>query len=285
MAILTSITITPSNPFKLVSTTQMFTLTAHYSDAADDATIGIDPTTAWASSDTAVATINNSAGPTKGLATILTISGSTTITATYGGFNATTVLRVGLANYSRIIEPTVEGDRVGEADPANAPISRLTVSNISAYTGGVVFVNSLASAGGPIGYTVVSGHPNNSIYIANDVQSAGDWVQVNSSGNTTKTFSGSQRNAGVVGSMSVDISGVQLLTGGNPVFIQTSGPAYVFATAPINIGDFLGPDSNGKVKQILFDPATPTPILGYALEGHGETFSGMVLMQIQICGE
>ncbi len=288
MANLTSITIAPSNPFILVSTVQAFTLTAHFSDAADDPTVGTDPTTNWSSSDTAVATISNS-GPSKGQATALTISGYSIITATYGGKTTTTVLRVGLANYARTIEPIVEGVRTSETtmNAAHNPITNLASPTISAFTGSVTFSNFNATSGGPIGYTLVSGHPGNFTrpYIANEAQSIGQWVQQNVSSLATTAFNVSYKNLGIVQSVSMDANGAQLVSGGNPVLVQISGEGYVFATGPINSGDFLGPDANGKVKTVPFDPATPTPVLGFALEGDGVSFPGMVLMRIQICGE
>lgn len=288
MATLTSVTITPANPFILVSNTQLFILTAHFSDAPDDPNAGIDPTTVWSSSDITVATISNTI-PTKGVATAQTISGSTIITATYGGKTATTILRVGLANYSRIVEPTVEGVKVGEtiANAAHNPISRLSAPIISMFTGGVAFSNANATSGGPIGYTIVSGHPDNftQLYIANEQQQVGQWVQLNSSSYATTSFNVNQKNLGVVSSVSLNSSGNQLTAGGNPSLVQIAGEAYVFATPPINAGDFLGPDINGNVKQVPFDPGMPTPILGFALDGYGATYDGMVLMRIQICGE
>jgi hypothetical protein len=289
MANLTSITISPSNPYNLVSTTRVFTATAHFSDAPPS-DVSLDPTTIWASSDTAVATISNSGG-SKGTATTLTISGSTVISATYGGKTGTTVLRVGLANYTRIVEPTVEDVRIGETvgNAAHNPIRRLTVPSISMFTGGITFQNSDGYAGGPaIGYTTVSGHPGNltRLYTADEAQPDGYWVELdNTTGFVTMTFNPSQRSVGVVSSVAVDVSGNQILGGGTPVVVQIAGEAFVAATGPINAGDFLGPDSNGKIKMVPFNPASPTPILGYALENFEASFIGRVLMRIQICGE
>lgn len=289
MANLTSITISPANPYILVSTTQAFIATAHFSDAPD-ATITTDPTTLWASSDTSVATISNS-GMTKGTATALTISGSSVISATYGGKVGTTILRVGLANYTRIVEKTVEDVRIGETvlNAAHNPILRLSVPNISMFTGGVTFINTDGYAGGPpIGWTTVSGHPGNftRLYITNEADQDGYWVQLNNTNNyVTTSFNVNQRNVGVVSSTPVDVSGNPLASGGTPVLVQIAGEAYVAATGPINAGDFLGPDTNGKVKMVTFNPAAPTPILGYALENFAASFAGKVLMRIQICGE
>ncbi len=288
MATLTSITIDPSNPFKLVNTTQAFTATAHFSDA-DDADITQEPTASWASSEETIATITTSG--TKGIATTLTLSGSTIISVTYGDITATTILKVGLANYTRMIEQTVEGIKVGETSetaPHN-PLSKLAVPYISMLTGGVTFVNLTGVSGDPIGYTTVSGHPGDfsKLYISNELQDIGYWVQLNEDGYATTAFDSSYRNLGVVSSICLDADDNQLAEGGNPVLVQIAGDAYVQATGPINSGDFLGPDdsNDGKVKMITFDPESPTPILGFALEAYEATYSGMVLMRIQICGE
>lgn len=277
MATLTSISIAPSNPFSLISSTVSFTATAHFSDTT---TSSITTDAVWTSSDTAVATISNTAG-TIGRATTQTISGSTTITATYGGKAGTTVLRVGLANYIRIVEPTVD------ATSAHNPIQKFSVPNTSMFTGGVVFVNT-TNVSTQIGYTTVSGHPGDfcKLYNTNQELSDGYWVQLNVSGLATTTFGGTQRNLGVVSSTPLNVNGIQIGTGFKaPILVQIAGEAYVFATSPIASGDFLGPDTNGKIKTITFDPENPTPILGFALESYGTTYDGMVLMRIQICGE
>lgn len=286
MPTLTSITITPTDPFVLVNTTVNFTATAHFSDAAD-LDVTQEPTTAWASSNTTIATITTSG--TKGVATILTLSGSTIISVTYGDITATTILKVGLANYTRIIEQTVEAVKVGETTltAAHNPISKLSVPYVSMLTGGVTFVNAIGNSDGPIGYTTVSGHPGDfsKLYIANEEQSDGYWVQLSADGYATTSFDSNYKNLGVVTSICLDAEDNRLTTAGFPVFVQIAGEAYVKATGPINSGDFLGPDVDGKVKMITFDPGSPTPILGFALENYSATFDGMVLMRIQICGE
>lgn len=283
MATLTSVTVTPANPFVLATQTQQFTATAHFSDAPD-ADVTTDPTTVWSSATLSVATIS-----IIGLATALTISGSTVITASYGGFDGTAILRVGLANYSRIFEQLVEDVKVTETllNAPHDPISKMSSSILSMFAGGVTLQNVTGTSGGPIGYTIAIGHPGDftKSYICAQQQSIGQWAQLNSSGLATTTF-GSQKNLGVVSSISVDSSGTQLSAGGNPVFVQIAGEAYVSTTdVTIVLGSFLGPDITGKVKAIPFNPASPTPILGYALENFSQTYTNMVLMRIQICGE
>ena len=295
MPTLTSITISPTNPFIITLgpyNTQAFTAVASFSDAPP-LDITTDGSTLWASSQTAVATIVT-VGIGKGTATAGSISGSTVISATYNGLSGTTVLRVGLANYSRIFEQTVEGIKRTETSlnaPHN-PIVKLTSANFSMFCGGVVLQNSNGASGGiPIGWTIASGHPGDftKIYIANEQQQDGYWVQLNGSGNATTTLNGSQRSLGVTTSISVDSSGNQLTSGGNPVMVQVAGEAYVWTSdTTITLGSFLVPDTSnhGQVKATTFDPTSPTAIIGYSLEGFStSTYPGMILMRIQLCGE
>ncbi|MBI4283267.1 MAG: Ig-like domain-containing protein, partial [Chloroflexi bacterium] len=83
---LASITVTPINPSVAAGLTQQFTATGNYTDAH---TADITNTVAWASSDTAVATIN----ATSGLATGKAV-GTTVITATSGNISGSTTLTV-----------------------------------------------------------------------------------------------------------------------------------------------------------------------------------------------
>jgi len=276
MPTITSVTVTPVNPFILINETQQFTAIAHFSDAAD-LDVTNDISTTWSSATTSVATINSS-----GLATALTISGSTVISATYNSQIGTSVLKVGLANYSRIFEQVVQ------ANVDRDPVTKLTSSNLSMFTGGVVFLNN-NNAAANLGWTILSSHPDEltKAYIANEQQQIGNWLQLKANGNATIDFSvPNQKNLGVASSTSVDENGNQLVAGGNPILIQTAGEAYVSTTdGTIVLGSFLGPDVSGKIKKIPFDPMNPTPILGYALENFAQTFSNMVLMRIQICGE
>lgn len=290
MPTITSITISPTNPFILTTHTQAFTAVAHFSDAGD-LDVTADSTTIWASSQTSVATIATS-GPSKGTATALTISGSTIISATYGSITGTTILRVGLVNYSRIFEQSVENIKQAETTftaPHN-PIIKMTSPNFSMFSGGVAMINTVGTSGGtPIGWTVAMGHPGDftKTYIANEQQQDGYWVQLNSSGLATTNLNGTQRSLGVVTSISVDANGNQLSSGGNPVLVQIAGEAYVYTTdVTIVLGSFLIPDTNGKIKATTFNPASPTPIIGYALETFTTSvYTNMVLMRIQLCGE
>ena len=83
---LTSIAATPANPTIQTSATQQFTATGTYSN---NSTQDITSQVTWASSNTAVATIN-----TVGLATAGTGAGTTTISATSGTVSGNTTLTV-----------------------------------------------------------------------------------------------------------------------------------------------------------------------------------------------
>jgi uncharacterized protein YjdB len=89
----TSISLTPANPVISVAATQQFTATAKFSDGTtqDITTLAI-----WSSSNTIVAVINSG-----GLAVALA-AGTTTITATSGGFSGSTTLTVTSATLSSI---------------------------------------------------------------------------------------------------------------------------------------------------------------------------------------
>jgi uncharacterized protein YjdB len=90
---LTSIAVTPANPSIQSGTTQQFTATGTYSD---NSTKNITTTVNWTSLSTSIATISNTAG-SNGLATSLA-SGSTTIQATLGSVNGSTLLTVTAVN-------------------------------------------------------------------------------------------------------------------------------------------------------------------------------------------
>lgn len=85
-ATLTSIEITPSSVSIAPETTGQFTATGTYSD---NSTKDITASVTWSSSDTAVATINNSSG----LATAIA-AGTTTITASSGSISGTATMTV-----------------------------------------------------------------------------------------------------------------------------------------------------------------------------------------------
>lgn len=295
MPTLISITISPTNPFIITLApynTQAFTAIASFSDAPPS-DITTDPSTLWISSQTAIATIITS-GVGKGTATAGTLSGSTVISATYNGLSGTTILKVGLANYSRIFEQIVEGIKRTETSlsAVHNPIARLTSPNFSMFCGGVTLQNANGTSGGiPIGWSIASGHPGDftKTYIANEQQQDGYWVQLNSSGFATTNLNSSQRSLGVVASISVDSDGNQLSSGGNPVLVQIAGEAYVWTSdATITLGSFLVPDVShaGQVIATTFDPVSPTPIIGYSLENFSTSvYPSMILMRIQLCGE
>ncbi len=91
-ATLVSIAITPANPSIALGTTQQFTATGTFSDGS---TQNLTTTVSWGSSSTTVAVISNSTG-SQGLATSAAV-GTTTITATSGSINSSTLLTVGAA--------------------------------------------------------------------------------------------------------------------------------------------------------------------------------------------
>ncbi|MDQ3776780.1 MAG: DUF4082 domain-containing protein [Pseudomonadota bacterium] len=83
---LASIAVTPANPTIQTSATQQFTATGTYSDSS---TQNITTQVTWASSNTAVATINSA-----GLATAGTSTGTTSISATSGAASGNSTLTV-----------------------------------------------------------------------------------------------------------------------------------------------------------------------------------------------
>ena len=86
---LTFISISPTNPSINVGATQQFIVIGTYSD---NTTQNLTSSAIWSSSDTSIVTISNDTG-NNGLATSVA-AGSPTITATYGGKSATTILMV-----------------------------------------------------------------------------------------------------------------------------------------------------------------------------------------------
>lgn len=299
MPTLTSVIVSPSNPFILTKSgqnTQQFTATAHFSDAAP-ADITNDGSIAWDVGTTSVlsnsvASVSNTS-PTKGLVTANTISGSTNIRATYGGITGVAILRVGLSNYTRIYEQLVEPTKISSIPNFNAhnPVSKLTVPNFSLMTGGVTFINSTGVVNTtPVGWTTVSGHPDAfaTQYIAFEQQFDGYWTGLRTDGYATTNLSTIVKNLGVVTSICVDGSGNAFTHGGYPVLIQQSGEPYVYTQdATITAGDFLGPNTAviGAIMKVSYNPASPTPIIGFALENYSATYQNMVKIRIQICGE
>ncbi len=92
-ATLTSISVTPTNPSVPHGVAQQFVATGRYSD---NSTQDISSLVTWSSSATTVASISNDPG-SRGLAST-SLAGSTTITASLGGFSGLTLLTVTPAN-------------------------------------------------------------------------------------------------------------------------------------------------------------------------------------------
>jgi hypothetical protein len=88
-ATLTGIAVTPTTATIAKGTQQAFIATGTYSDGS---TLDVTAQVTWSSSATAIATISNSAG-TNGIATGVA-AGTTTLTATTGGFMSTAMLTV-----------------------------------------------------------------------------------------------------------------------------------------------------------------------------------------------
>jgi len=88
-AVPTALSISPLTPTIANGTTRQFAASASYSDGS---TASVTASSAWTSSNAGVALVSN-AGGSKGLATSVS-TGTTTITASFGGFSASTLLTV-----------------------------------------------------------------------------------------------------------------------------------------------------------------------------------------------
>src|SRR5438477_13062521 len=88
-ATLVSLSLAPKSPSIVVSGTEQFTATANYSDGS---TQSVTNSATWTSSDTSKASVQNT-GVASGIA-----AGSSTITATYSGQSASTVLTITATN-------------------------------------------------------------------------------------------------------------------------------------------------------------------------------------------
>jgi len=99
-ASVTSMTVNPANPTVLLGLTQQFTANAGFSDGTNQDVTGV---TQWQSSATKVASIT-----TSGLATAKSI-GTSTITGTFGGMSASSLLTVSAANLASIVIQPSDG--------------------------------------------------------------------------------------------------------------------------------------------------------------------------------
>jgi hypothetical protein len=102
---ITKVQVTPTNPTTHLGITQSFVATAVYDDGSTSTVTG---SATWTSSDTTVASVTNgSAGgggggtTTAGVATPIK-AGTSTITATFGGYSGTSLLTVGSGTLSSI---------------------------------------------------------------------------------------------------------------------------------------------------------------------------------------
>ncbi len=122
-AVLVSIQVTPTTPSIAKGSTLQFTATAVFSDAT---TQDVTTSATWNSTDIAVATQSNAVG-SKGLATSVG-TGTTSITAAYGGFTGSTTLTVTAATVVSI-----------QVTPSNATIADGTTRQ---YTATAVYTDS-----------------------------------------------------------------------------------------------------------------------------------------------
>lgn len=112
---LTGLAVTPSSARVFKGTTGPFKAIATYSDGT---TQDVTTLATWSSANTAVATVN-----AQGVATAVAISGSTTLTASYGGFTATggitatSFVTPGSSYYSGYPVDAVTADFNGDARP------------------------------------------------------------------------------------------------------------------------------------------------------------------------
>jgi hypothetical protein len=121
-ATVTTITIAPEAPTLAEGLTKQFTATGIFSDATTQ-DLTFDAT--WASSDATVASVSNTADDTKGLATALA-AGTTTISATFGGISATTLLTA--------TAPVLESIAITPSDPSVLSLSSTTFTATGTYS-------------------------------------------------------------------------------------------------------------------------------------------------------
>jgi trimeric autotransporter adhesin len=150
---LLSLEITPTNPtVSLLSPNQAFVATAIFTDYS---TRNVTAAASWSSSDGTVAVVSN-AGGTIGRATGLTV-GTSTITATYGGMSASTILTVVSKKVTTIqVTPTNPTAVLGINQPfvATAVYDDNTtgaVTGASTWTSSDPTVASVGTAGGTAG--------------------------------------------------------------------------------------------------------------------------------------
>lgn len=176
---LVSISITPANPTVANGATALLTATGHFNDGS---TSVITTQVTWSSDNTSVATVDN-ASPYQGRVTAKAASGSTTIRATVGGIEGTTVvtatdavldhlvLTLSDANHSIAKDTTTyltveginsDGSSAGDVTAlALVTSSNTSIVTVSTASGGLVPLNGIsagsvtitASYGGTSGQT------------------------------------------------------------------------------------------------------------------------------------
>lgn len=205
-----SIILSPLNPSIEVGSTQQFTAIGNYSDgSASD----ITATVTWTSSNPTVATINNT-----GLATGLS-SGVTTITATFGGVSAATVLTVNSSSGIAIA--------VGVDSPGNATLIGQTVnlgnswSRVPFIITGALLDASCTGSGSTAICSAVGEDASQQPIIAQTLDGGQSWNRVTLSGFT---------HAELYSTSCAGVSPVYCVAGGRD-FSSIPAPPLLFQTA------------------------------------------------------
>jgi len=148
---LTSIAVTPATASIPIAGSQNFTATATFSDAS---TTDVTLFSTWTSSDTSVATINNSGGA-------LGVNGGTSvITATYAGKPGTATLTVTSVTLTSIaVTPAtasipMTGTQQYTATATYSDLSNADVTAFSSWTSGTTSVATISTSGLATGVTV-----------------------------------------------------------------------------------------------------------------------------------
>lgn len=168
-AVPVSLQVAPTNPVVAKGTTRQFTATATFSD---DSTQDVTATAVWTSSNTAVATVGNTAG-SHGLAQALT-QGTSTIGASYQGRSGTTLLTVTPAVLSAIqVTPTAPSIAKGTTQQfaATAVFSDSTTQDITpsaTWTSSSPAVATVSDAAGSKGLAQAAGEGVSTIAAAFD---------------------------------------------------------------------------------------------------------------------
>ena len=216
---LSSISVTPANPSIAVGATQQFTATGTYSDGS---TKDLTSQVTWASSATAVATINSS-----GLASGVS-AGSTTITVTSGSVSGTTTLTVNTAALT-ITTASLPGGTV------NTPYS----ASLAAIGGKPPYTWSISAGTLPSGLSLSS----SSGVISGTPTTAG-----------TFTFTGTVTDSAIPAITANKALSITVATATTSIWPSTTIPAVVDSgpDSAVELGVKFKSDVSGKITGIRF---------------------------------